>query len=447
MSYRVHKSVSLITALAIVCGLGFTVPSTAHATELTLDDCIKLALANRASIIRARGDEELAKAGKRAALGAFLPRVSASYNNSTSKQFDQTTEDLDSSGNKITVDVPDQNGKNQSLSGRASMSLFDLSNFFNLAAASADRERARLDVIGSEQDLIYAVKLAYYQYLVSAQNINVQQEAVKRSEEQLKLIQSRFDLGSASLSDVLKQKVQVGSDRLELLRAQNSVTTTKADLAYTIGADPRQEWTFSAAVTPREYPGTQNEAIEYGLTHRPSVLSSEFSVKSARKSLSAASASYLPTLSGSASLSWGKGTFGFVELFESEGMSRSIGIGVDWTIFDGFQRERSITSAKVSRNNALAAQADLKNQTISNIKSVYSEIEVLKEQTKVANESVEAATEDLKITQEKYNLGAATILDLLESQVSLKRAQVQQLQVGFNLNLAVARLENATGKY
>ena len=57
-----------------------------------------------------------------------------------------------------------------------------------------------------------------------------------------------------------------------------------------------------------------------------------------------------------------------------------------------------------------------------------------------------AAEEDLKITREKYNLGAATILDLLDAQVSLKTAQVALIQVDFDLNLAVAKLENAMGK-
>ena len=70
----------------------------------------------------------------------------------------------------------------------------------------------------------------------------------------------------------------------------------------------------------------------------------------------------------------------------------------------------------------------------------------LKEQKTVSQENVAAAEEDLRITQEKYNLGAATILDLLDAQVSLKTAQVALIQVDFDLNLAIAQLENAMGK-
>ncbi len=57
-----------------------------------------MALKNRASIIAARGSEELANAGKRAALGAFLPRVDASYDWNKTKYTNQKAEVLDTSG-------------------------------------------------------------------------------------------------------------------------------------------------------------------------------------------------------------------------------------------------------------------------------------------------------------------------------------------------------------
>jgi outer membrane protein TolC len=119
---------------------------------------------------------------------------------------------------------------------------------------------------------------------------------------------------------------------------------------------------------------------------------------------------------------------------------------LSWGIFDGFSREQQVTANRVSFNNARAAANDARNLTASEIKSAFFEIEQLREQKRVSQENVDAATEDLKITQEKYNLGAATILDLLNAQVSLKQAQVSLIQADFDLNLAVAKLENAMGK-
>jgi len=451
----------------------------AQAEVLTLDDCIELALKNRASIIAAHGSEDLAKAGQRAALGAFLPRLDASASMGRTIVKDQKsqvqdtyiasadtvytlyyddTTSLDPSG-LLAIEVPTEYGvrvseyelpdlerDSKSASLSASMSLFNLSNWFGLAEARADRARAHLDVIASEQDMILSVKVAYYAYLAFFENVAVQQEAVKRSEEQLKLIESRFELGSAALSDVLKQKVQYGNDRLTLLSAENSATTSRADLAYTIGIDPAGPTEFSTEHLTGEYSGSLPEALTFGLENQPGLLSAQKSADAAGHALKGARARYLPTLRGSGSYSWSASTNNYGDDDDSWKGSSYIGLGLSWSIFDGFSREYSIMAAKVNRNNSLARLSDQRNYVSLAIKKAYLDIEKTRIQQEVARENVEAAAEDLKITQEKYNLGAATILDLLDAQVSVKSAQVSLIQAGFDMNLAVATLENATGK-
>ena len=466
--------------LVTIIIIGLFVPalgSTIQAQTLSLDDCIKLALQNRASIIRARGAEDLAKADRRAALGAFLPRVDAYYNYSKSYSRDLKSEGTIPTGLDLYVDTlqfqdsrtgqivdwevvrdtvtgwetvefqqQDQDRTSKTWGAQARMSLFNLPDWFNLARSGAAKDMAQLDVIASEQDLIYAVKFSYYAYLAVAENVSVQEEAVKRSNEQLKLIQSRFDLGSAAKSDVLKQKVQVGNDRLAMLSAQNSVITAKADLAYTIGIDPTRNFEFSETFTPRTYDGTIEDALQFGLSNQPGYLSAEKSVDASNHSLRAAKAAYLPTLGASASLGWSDGTRGDTAIYNFSSRSSSIGIGASWNIFDGFYRERSVSAAKVQRNNARAQAAETRNMVALQVKTAYYDIENAEEKSRVSQETVDAATEDLNITQEKYNLGAATILDLLESQVSLKNAQVSLIRSGFDMNLAVARLDKAMGR-
>jgi len=440
-----------------------------QAKELTLDDCIDLALKNRASIIRARGAESMAGAAKMSALGAFLPNIRGSYSYSKGKETDIdpmrvaeytdpiTVVDTTYSGTDTILDArtvytgavlfdEQDQGPSKSLYARGDLSVFNLSNWFDLASANAYKARAHLDVLASEQDLIYSVKVSYYGYLASGENLDVQEEAVKRADEQLKLIQSRFDLGSASLSDVLKQKVQFGNDRLALLRAQNGVTNSKADLAYTIGIDPRQDHEFATTYAVGGYNGTLDEAVNFGLTNNPRLLGQMKTVDEARHGVWSAKSGYLPTLSAYADYRNFNGTQGFPETFDYSSNTRSYGFTVSWNIFDGFFRERSVTNAKVSHNNARATLADTRNLTASRVKTAYLDIDQLNEQKTVSSENVAAAEEDLKITQEKYNLGAATILDLLDAQVSLKQAQVALIQVDFDLNLAIAKLENAMGK-
>ncbi len=417
---------ALRTSLILVAA-AFMVGSTA-AAELTLDDCIDLAMKNRAVIIQSQGAEKLAAAGKRSALGAFLPNLSASYG---------YADNLNSSA------------KGDELAAKFAWNVTPIPSYFEYRAAAADLAAARLDVIGSEQDLILAVKLAYFNYLAAVQNVTVNDQALKRAEEQLKLIQSRFDLGSASLSDVLKQKVEYGNVKLTLLKAQNLVTTTQAKLAYTIGIDPRQEQAFSSTFAPRTYDGAMDDAVAFALEHKPELLSAQKSLESAGYTVKSTMTTYFPELSFSlnAGRSWFSdknfGAFGGDNDISNEG---SVGYGLTWNIFDGFSREARVASAKVSRNNQRAGLADLRNRIVFDVKTAFTDIQQFRDQHSVAQENVTASEEDLKITQEKYNLGAATILDLLNAQVSLRQAQVDLIQADFDLNLAISRLENAMGK-
>ena len=458
--------VKLTTIVLLLLLLGVSAQS--QEVKLTLDDCIEIALKNRASIIAARGAEDLARANQRWAIGSFLPRISASYYYSKTKTTDiepdqvvpyvvdsfvnvavvgaDTARDLVYIPAFETVKSADQDRTSKALEVRASMDLFDLANFFNYAGARADRAKAHLDVIESEQNLIYSVKLSYYAYLASVQNVQVQEQAVKRSEEQLKLIQSKYELGSAALSDVLKQKVQFGNDKLALLTAQNLVTSTGSSLAYTIGLDPNQPAEFASDYLMREYQGSLSDALDFTYTHEPSILAAQKGVDASKHALRSRMSEYLPKLQGFGSVSWSDATRGDTLTFDFSSRDATIGFQITLNIFDGFSRERNVTVAKVNRNNSRAALADTRNLVTRDVKTAYSEIEQYKEAKAVAGENVGAAEEDLKITQEKYNLGAATILDLLDAQVSWKQAQVSLISADFDLNLAVAKLENAMGK-
>ncbi len=463
---RFIRAITLVILAALAASSG----KTAAQQMLTLDDAIELALKNRAAIIAARGSERVAGWDRVVALGQFLPRIDASYRYAKSKDTDQETEadvptafdtvswEGTSNGDPITIttleptafesrtiQLEDDESTSKNLSIDASMSLLNVSNWFELAAAGAAKAREHLNVIASEQDMVLSVKASYYLYLAAVERIETDEEAVKRSEEQLKLIESKYELGSASRSDVLKQRVRLGNDRLALLEGANLVTTTRADLAYTIGIDPRSNTEFSTEYVIRDFDGTLDNAIEFSLEHNPSLLSARKDVDVARHSVKARWADYLPTLGGFASYSIFDGTRGDTLTYDFSSRSRTYGISLNWNIFDGFFRERNLVAAKVSRNIAEADAAERQNLTIARVQSAYLEIQRLVEQRQVARENVAAAQEDLNITQEKYNLGAATILDLLDAQVSIKEAQVALIRAEFDYNLAVARLENAMG--
>jgi outer membrane protein len=67
-------------------------------------------------------------------------------------------------------------------------------------------------------------------------------------------------------------------------------------------------------------------------------------------------------------------------------------------------------------------------------------------QTEITGTSLQAAEEDLRVQQERYRLGAATILDVLTSQVTLNEAEVAAVNARFAYLTAKAQIEALIGR-
>lgn len=465
------KSPVLIAALA--CAILFGGAGPVSAKTYTLEQCLKLAKENRASIERARGDKRNATAQvKRQFSRVFLPSLSARYGKSESRARDQKTEALGPpngfpdqlttvGGNTIPVfidtggvrpivqfDVPDQDRSSSFFSLSANITLFDgFSNWHDYAGTRSASSQSSFDLKRSEQNLDLEVKAFYFAYLANIRNLTVQEEAVKRSQEQLNLVQSRYDVGSASLSDVLKQKVQFGNDNLTLLEAQNRAQTTKADLTFAAGLDLSDEIDFDTSYTENQYSGAMKQAINIGLAEHPGLRSAALDEKMNSHFLKSSYGDYVPSASAFVSQTWSTSSRAdnLDQAFDFESKTLQFGVNVSWNIFDKYLREQSVIGRKVALNNSKAQRWETRNRVILDIKKAFLEVDKATEQVKVSTETVVSASEDMNLAQEKYNLGSASILDLLDAQVSLKDAQVSLIRSKLDLNLAVAKLENAMG--
>lgn len=416
-------------------------PEFSEARVLSLDDCITEALKNHPDVVRARGQVKRADGVLWQSFGAFLPNISAGGS---------VTQINSEPGVRVIQDQLYQTSgitKNYDLGLSAGLTVFDGGqNIFNYLGARADKSYYKYLSEQTEQNLILTVKTTYYSYLASERTKEIREEAVKRGEEQLKLAQSKFDVGSASKSDVLKAKVQYGNDKLSLLEAENAVSINRANLAYLIGIDVNSDIEFSRETPKRDYSGSENEALKFGLSNHPGLLSTESNLSAARYGVKSIWGRYAPSISVRVSRGWSNEYWGMVNDFSDDDARWTISTSLDFTIFDNFSRKAAMASAKASLNDARVAYHYQRNSVANEIKKAYLDMNKAFEALKLADENESAATEDMALVQEKYNLGAATILELLDAQVSLITAQNSKIQAEFDLNLAIARLENAMGK-
>jgi outer membrane protein len=68
------------------------------------------------------------------------------------------------------------------------------------------------------------------------------------------------------------------------------------------------------------------------------------------------------------------------------------------------------------------------------------------ERIQIQQASVDAAEEDLRVQQQRYALGASTLLDLLTSQTTLNQARAALISARYDYRVAKAQLETLVGR-
>jgi outer membrane protein len=406
--------------------------------QVTLNNAIERALQIQPAMVQAEGDQRNAGATKRTAYGAFIPAVTlgASAARSNVGRIDQAT------GRFVPPDY--------SYTGNftASLDLFDgFRRFANLKASSASGHAADVGLVNQRFQTTLQTKQVFYNAIATEALVRVAEAQVTRAQQQLQISIDKLHAGSATRSDSLRSTVEYGNARIDLLTARTNLASAQADLGRQIGVDGLVR-ALPDTTLPR-MPDT-TELRQLAIARFPAVEQAEAQASAARAQIWSARSQYWPTVSvtytnnrqGTDSIN-GKPDLPFFGNYPETAQWR---FGLSWPILNGFTREANQVTASVNRDIAEARADDARRQANTQLTQQLAVLATALEQITIADANVAAATEDLRVQNERYRVGAATILDLLTSQAALTQAQVNAIQTRFNYLIARAQLEATVGR-
>lgn len=418
---------------------------------LSVDECVRIALQRSYQIRQAEDRLGQTNAGKLSAYGAFVPSLNVGYDFSTGKRrtFDVDPPQLFSSEEPL-------GSRSRTLGVSASQRLVSLQALLNIAAAKKSSGAALADVETAEQSAAFGVRQQYYALVQAIMVSKVREEDLKLAQEELKRTESLFEVGSVARTDVLKSKVRVAEARSALTNGLNSVRLEEGRLAVALALPATAPVRVLTDLQPRvEQP---DSAASYAMAQRerPELRASRLRLQAAGKDRSAARAGKLPSLSHSYNLSRSRSTSdditgfdnGAVQFSEtkSSNSSWSYRIGLDWNILDGLVTESSVQRAKHSELQARHALEEEELNVSLDVEAAILSLSNAASQVQTAREAVESAEEDLKLSQERYNVGLGTILELIDARVALTRARTTEVQAMAAVKIAEAGLDKATGR-
>jgi outer membrane protein len=406
---------------------------------VTLEEAIRLAERVTPNVIQAEGSVRNADAQRRAAYGQYLPSLSA--NTSAGNSFSEGQSRTD----PVTGQIISGSSSSTSVSAGLSASV-DLFTGFrrgaDMRAARATGDAADATLLDARFQSKLNTTQEFLNALYSGQLVTVREAGVRRAEEQLKISVAKLASGSATRSDSLRSLVTLGTARLQLINAQATQAQAEANLGRLIGVDIRvkalDDSSFYRVVDSVDAAALKTEAE----SRSPRVQSTEASRAAARAGLSAAKSTYWPTISLSGQYNYNGSNRNDYDLFQN----RSINLNLSWPIFNRFTRERNVTTQESNLDFAEANAADARRQVQASLTTQVALLDAARVRIEITQISVRAAEEDLRVQQERYRLGAATIVELLTSQETLAQAEVDAVNARFDYLRAKAQIEALIGR-
>ena len=438
--------------MAVLCASAASLQ--AQTVTLTLEQATRAALENNLSIVQADANVGAAQAGVTAAYGGYLPTLSASgsWNRNQTDRAGSSTANF--GGGTVVIPASKSTTSNFSTGLNLNWTLFDgFAQQGQVGQASSRSIASEFTANRTRQSIVFQVEANYLNVLRNGQLVKVSEESLKRDRRQMERINESNRVGSASLADVYRQQSQVAGDELSLIQAQNNLDKSIADLVALIGLDLGKEYAFvdpsiSTALSPTELDSTSaknanfQQLVQRAIASRPDYKGAVESYNASQSGVTMARSGYLPSVSAFA----GYGLSSDEARTLTDNKTINWGLSVRWNLFDGFQTNNSVQSAIATRRNAEISLTQAERDINAQVKKALLDLEAARKQYEVGQKALVSAGEDLKIAEERYNLGAGTLLDMLVANANLVSAQANSINAVYNYVTSHRNLEYSLGE-
>ena len=413
---------------------------------LSLDECIRIALNENPTIKVKEMEITRVDYSHKEALGQLYPSVNLAgqYTRNLSLQ----TMYMDTDAGTMAIKMGSDNTHSGGFSASIPLVVPQLWKSIKLSENQIlqNVEAARANKLS----LVNQIEKAYYALLLAQDSKRVIEENHATAQLNADIFKKKYDLGAASEYDVLRANVAVTNLEPSILEAENAIIALKLQLKLLMGRDVRND--FEASQQLDDFRGEMYERVLSNTLGADTTLANNTSLKSLdlqtdylKKALDVQKMAWYPTLTGSASLMWHSMSNGSPVSGFRWSRASSVGLTLAFPIFQGGQRyykqkqaEIAVEEMKWQRENlerGLQVQVATQNDVIAkNLKQIESN-----------EDGVMMAEKANEIMQKSFKIGAASFIQLRDTEDALMAARLAYYQAIYNYLVAESDLEYVLG--
>ncbi|MDQ6633716.1 MAG: TolC family protein, partial [Gemmatimonadota bacterium] len=396
-----------------------TSAATATPATITFNDAIAIALRQNTTLRQSENAAAMSATNVTNKKSAFLPTLSLVTN--SAENVGRTFSQLDGA-------VSNQTSHSLSTGLSSSVVLFDgLRNVSELRAAKSSEAASNSDLTRARQTTVFTVASDLLRLVTAQAQLQVQQQNLSAQEAQESQLQKLVAAGARPISELYQQQATTASARSTVVTASHQVDLGKIALIQTLQLDPRATYDFVAPAIPTGPRAAQrfqlDSLLDRAFASRVDLVAEQERVDAAVQGTKAATASRLPTVSLSAGYNTAYNSTSDLAFSDQLNQRRggSLSIGVSLPIFDRGATTAATQQARLQEDNARLALADQRQTIALEVRRAYLDNESTREQLAAAEAQQKAADLAVSTTQQRYQLGSSTLLELTLA----RAAQVQ----------------------
>ena len=437
---KINLKKSLVAALLSLGVLSMNAQSaqSGDTINLTLDECLRIALNENPTIKVADMEIERVDYSKKETIGQLFPEITLGG------QYSRTIKKQTMAMNGQTFAVGSDNSYSVGFS--ASMPLISVQLWKSLKLSDnqilQNVEKAR----ESRLSLVNQVQNAYYGLLYAQDALNVLKENRETAKFNAEIYKKKFENGSASEYDVLRAEVQVKNIEPSILDMENTINQAKLQLKLLMGMD--MAYNIKVTGNLSDYQNSMYDTVlstNASLENNSTLRTLDLQTEALKQALSVQKAAWYPTLALTANYNWTSMNNGAIFKNLTWNPYSTVGVSLSLPLFQGGRRYSKQKQAEISYREMTWQRENLENSLKLQVQAQFDNIQKSVSQIETNKAGVEQAVKANQIMEKSFRIGAASYLDLRDSENSLMSARLAYYQSIYNYLVAQSNLSYVLG--
>jgi len=312
----------------------------------------------------------------------------------------------------------------------------------NLVATAALRAKAAdMNAVATAAQIKLAVDQAFYNALQAQAELKVAQGTVNARQVVSDQITTLFNNKLKSELDVSFANANLAQAKLLLLDAQNNYQAALSALSEVLGSSTQQQ--FELVDAPGQLappPDAVSQLVDQAFSNRPEIAAQDYEVQAAHRFQKAERDLLLPDVRAVGVL--GQVPTGEPQLDTWYG---AIGANVNIPIFNGFLYPARSKEATIRAQAEQERLRDLKDRIANDVRTTWLNAQTAYQRIAVTQQFVDQTNLAVDLSQTRYNLGLASIVELSQAQLQQTEAQIQfaAAKYQYQIQQAVLRFQIA----